>query len=312
MQMILFNFFYASALGLAIHKALTVEHFDYSKVQRSAGIGAIAVLGGLEFYYYVGRSATPILLFISFPLLLLLVLAIDWAVDSWRRSESAPLLALPMSVLAVIILITMGGVSVDRFFRPISRDLSNSTILRACLSSHNREACNITRMLNLVSNADRQSWGYPVDEAGGSLSYTHPRNLAVYKLVQKYAQQDRRIILLLTDPVPVIFYTPISDVAKIIYPPHSGGIVYPAVDGLSPTLTSRALAAIPNLRDGDILIRDDLPIYPLDEAILAQVERTWSLCEVASVAMTAQTSVRAYELQNLNTSITHQQGDCHD
>jgi hypothetical protein len=78
--------------------------------------------------------------------------------------------------------------------------------------------------------------------------------------------------------VPVIFHSPPAVAKHIIYPPHAIGVVYPAVDGLSPTLKSRALASLEHLRPGDVLIRGALPLYALDNEALKAIEARWTLC----------------------------------
>lgn len=300
---ILFAFGYASALGLAMHRALAARCLDEERTRRCAGIGAVAVLGALELSYYVGRSATPLLPFLSLPLLLFVVLAGDWAVAALRRDGAVPLLAWPVLTLAAVAFTAMGGIAADRFFRPISRDLSNSSLLRAGLALDNREACDPCRLFNQVTSSAGMLWTYPENETGGSLTYTHPRNRAAYDLVRAYTAQNRRVLLFLADPVPVIFYTPAHAAAGIIYPPHRIGVAYPAVDGLAPVLAQRARATLlADLRAGDIVIRDDLPTYPLDNAVLADIKKAWALRAVSSTDADAHFHVRAYELQSFDSN----------
>ena len=117
------------------------------------------------------------------------------------------------------------------------------------------------------------------DKSGGSLSYTHSENKAEFTLVQRYAgQPGRRVLLFGTDPVPVIFHSPKDVVSQIVYPPHAIGVVYPSVDGLSPTLSARAIASLDGLQAGDIVIRGNLPIYDLDQKALQVIESRSTVC----------------------------------
>lgn len=287
---ILFAFVYASALAIAAYKSLT----GADDARLSAGVAAVAVLGVLEFYYYVGRSATPILVFISLPMMLLVLLACDWAVNAWRmrRLASVPLLALPTLGAAFVLFACMGGVWADRWYEPISRDLSNSALLRVCMPAGDSTLCSSSRMAHLIAGADVAPGAYPATEAGGSLSYTHPENEAEFELARRFALDgERRVLLFGTDPVPVIFHSSPNVASRIIYPPHSIGIVYPSVDGLSPTLSTRALTILDRLKPGDVIVRGKLPIYDLDKRALTEIEARWMLCPKDKVG-----TVEAFEL----------------
>jgi hypothetical protein len=283
---ILFGFVYGSALAYVGYKALSGS----ADMRRLAGIAALAVLGVLEFYYYVGRSATPILVFISLPMMILVLMACDWAIDALRtRANSGlPILAAPVLAGALALFGFMGGVFVDRMFEPISRDLQTATLLRVCLPGGDPTLCSARRMLGLIKGADVAKGDYPPTESGGSLSYTHSENKAEFTLVQRYVRESgRRVLLFGTDPVPVIFHSPKDVASQIVYPPHAIGIVYPSVDGLSPTLSARAIATLDGLRAGDIVIRGGLPIYDLDQKALQVIESRWTLCPREKLATVA-------------------------
>jgi hypothetical protein len=274
---ILFGFVYGSALAYVGYKALAGS----ADMRRLAGIAALAVLGVLQFYYYVGRSATPLLVFISLPMMILVLMVCDWAVDALRtRARSGlPILAVPVLAAAFVFFATMGGVFADRMFEPISRDHQTATLLRVCLPGGDPKLCSAGRMLGLITGADVAIGEYPATESGGSLSYTHSENKAEFTLAQRFARESgRRVLLFGTDPVPVIFHSPKEVAAQIVYPPHALGIVYPSVDGLSPTLSARAIASLDGLRAGDIVIRGSLPIYELDQKALQVIESKWTLC----------------------------------
>jgi hypothetical protein len=274
---ILFGFVYGSALAYAGYRALAGS----ADMRRLAGIAALAVLGVLQFYYYVGRSATPILVFISLPMMMLVLLACDWAVGALRARTASglPILAAPVLAAALALFGFMGGVFADRMFEPISRDLQTATLLRVCLPGGDPTLCSARRMLSLIKGADVAKGDYPPTESGGSLSYTHSESKTEFTLVQRYARESgRRVLLFGTDPVTVIFHSPKDVASQIVYPPHAIGIVYPSVDGLSPTLSARAIASLDGLRAGDIVIRGSLPIYDLDQKALQVIESRWTLC----------------------------------
>jgi hypothetical protein len=274
---ILFGFVYGSALAYVGYRALA----GFADMRRLAGISALAVLGVLQFYYYVGRSATPLLVFISLPMMMLVLLACDWAVGALRmRADSGlPILAAPVLAAALALFGLMGGVFADRMSEPISRDLQTATLLRVCLPGGDPALCSARRMLDLIRGADVAKGDYPPTESGGSLSYTHSENKAEFELVQRFAREPgRRVLLFGTDPVPVIFHSPKDVASQIIYPPHAIGIVYPSVDGLSPILSARAIASLDGLRAGDIVVRGSLPIYDLDQKALQVIESKWTLC----------------------------------
>jgi hypothetical protein len=216
------------------------------------------------------------------PLMLLVLLACDWAVSAWskRREMGLPILATPTLIAGFILFICMGGTLLDRLLEPISRHLSNSTFLRACLpDGSGGSLCNLGGMLRLITGAEATSGQYPTNESGGSLSYTYIENRTEFDLIQRLAlDSSARVLLFGTDPVPVIFHSPPAVAKHIIYPPHEIGVVYPAVDGLSPTLKSRALASLEHLRPGDVLIRGALPLYALDNEALKAIEARWTLC----------------------------------
>ena len=274
---ILFGFVYGSALAYVGYKALSGS----ADMRRLAVIAALAVLGVLQFYYYVGRSATPLLVFISLPMMILVLTACDWAIDALatRANSGLPILAAPVLAAALALFVFMGGVFADRMFEPISRDLQTATLLRVCLPGGDPTLCSARRMLGLIKGDDVAKGDYPPTKSGGSLSYTHSENKAEFTLVQRYARESgRRVLLFGTDPVPVIFHSPKDVVSQIVYPPHAIGIVYPSVDGLSPTLSARAIASLDGLRAGDIVIRGSLPIYDLDQKALQVIESRWTLC----------------------------------
>ena len=280
---ILFGFVYGSALAYVGYRALAGS----ADMRRLAGIAALAVLGVLQFYYYVGRSATPLLVFISLPMMILALVACDWAVDALRtRANSGlPILAAPVLAAALALFGLMGGVFADRMSEPISRDLQTATLLRVCLPGGDPTLCSARRMLGLIKGADVAKGDYPPTESGGSLSYTHSENKAEFTLVQRYAGvPGRRVLLFGTDPVPVIFHSPKDVASQIAYPPHAIGIVYPSVDGLSPTLSARAISSLDGLRAGDIVIRGSLPIYDLDQKALQVIESRWTLCSREKLA----------------------------
>ena len=272
----LFGLVYGTALAIAAYQSLV----GVKDARWAAGLAAMAALGVLQFYYYVGRSTTPVLVFLALPMMMILLLGCDWAVDAWRRrrEETSPLLAWPALGGAIVLFAGMGAVLADRLYDPIDQNSSNSMVFRTCLPGGSRTLCSVRRMAKLVTSADVPAGTYPRNQSGGS-GEAITESESEFKLVQRFASDGgRRVLLFGNDPVPVIFHSRSDVASQIIYPPHALGIVYPSVDGLSPTLRSRALASLEKLRAGDIVIRGKLPIYPLDKQALSLIEDRWSLC----------------------------------
>lgn len=277
---VLFGLVYGSALAIAGYQALAG-----SKDGRwAAGLAALAALGVLQFYYYVGRSTTPVLVFLALPMMLLLLLACDWAVDAWRRRhEALPGLAWPTLGGALVLFAGMGAVIGDRLYDPIDQNSPNSMVFRICLPNRSSTPCSLRRMSMLIRRADVPAGEYPRNQSGGS-GDALKESESQFKLVQRFAKEgERRMLLFGNDPVPVIFHSNDDVASRIVYPPHALGIVYPSVDGLSPTLRTRALAALDGLRAGDIAIRGKLPVYPLDKLALSLIEGRWTLCSKEKV-----------------------------
>ena len=289
---ILFGFVYATTLAFTGFQALS----GGLDLRRLAGIAAVAAAGTLQFYYYVGRSATPILVFIALPMLLLFLLSCDWALSAWRqrRTVALPVLAPVVLVAGLVAFGYMGGALVDRFFEPISRDLPNATLLRACLfSKAGAPVCSVKRMVGLIRGNDVRQGEYPSTESGGSLTYTHLENQSSYALIRRIAHEQKgRLFLFAADPVPIIFHSSPIDASRIAYPPLALGLVYPAVDGLSPTLRARALGVLGGAKAGDVVIRGSLPLSDLDTRGLMEIEKSWMLCPIDSLE-----TVAAYKLQ---------------
>jgi hypothetical protein len=300
----LFGFGYVTALALAAHIAL-LRMRDKQEFSRSIAIvGAVAVLGILMFYYYIGRSATPILMFISLPLFLVAIAAVDWSLcemRNWKVTADRPVRVLPPVVLitAVICFTLLGGVFADKFFRPFSQHLSNSSVLRNWTQMPLGKTVHVSERLRTMTRTTAANDSYPDNEAGGSLSYTHAENRAAFELIKTLSTGKQRILMFIADPVPVLFHTPKQRLANITYPPHQAGVAYPAVDGLSTTLTERTLSTLELLRADDIAVVGELPRPPLDEKFLEQLRRNWTLCRVMATP-----PVSAYRLQTMGAECT--------
>ena len=130
------------------------------------------------------------------------------------------------------------------------------------------------------------------------MSYTHPENRAAFELIKTVGTDKQRILMFIADPVPVLFHTPKHRLARIAYPPHRVGIAYPAVDGLSATLTGRALSALELVKADDIVILGELPRAPLDERFLGKLRERWKLCSMPPSA----SKVTAHRLQPISIS----------
>jgi hypothetical protein len=279
----LFGFGYATALALAAHIAWRRFEDRQEFPQSVAIVAAASVLGLLMLYYYIGRSATPILTFISLPLFVLALYAVDWAIANLRGRDTEPdrrisILAPAVLAIGVICFPLMGGVFADKFFRPFDQHLSNSSVLRALVAISERQKIGILDRIRALRRTTAENDAYPQNEAGGSLSYAE--NNAAFEAVRGLASDEARAWVFVADPVPVIFHTPKPRRGLIVYPPHSLGIAYPAVDGLSMTLFARALSAADAARPNDVVILGQLPGSRLDQTMLQRLRDNWQFCRL--------------------------------
>ena len=284
----LFGFGYATALAVAAHIALRRMRDKQEFSSSVAVIGAVALLGMLMFYYYIGRSATPILTFISLPLLLVAIATIDWSIcemRTWHAEEQpVPALAPIALAMAVICFPLLGGVFADKFFRPFSQHLSNSSILRNWTQTPIGKTVRVRERIRTMKRTTAGNDRYPDNEAGGSLSYTHAENRAAFELIRALGTEGQEILMFIADPVPVLFHTPRHRLESIAYPPHRVGVAYPSVDGLSATLTERALSAVEVVKADSIVVVGELPRPPLDEKALEKLREKWILCQVPAAS----------------------------
>ena len=300
---VLFGFAYATVLALAAH--LSLRRFSHGErfSRINPVLAAISVLGILMLYYYIGRSATPILMFISLPVFLIFVALVDWAVSGlFDKQGDAPPDAegTAAKVTLLIFLIAfplMGGVFADKFFRPYSQHLSNSTALRALAPRFGGQPISVRERLATWRSTIATDT-YPQNEAGGSLTYTYPENKGAFELIKRLHTTHPRILMFITDPVPVIFHTPQARRRVISYPPHAAGLTYPPVDGLSSNLTQRTFQALGDIRVDDVVLVGELPRARLDEKVLSHLRQAWLLCKFDSFS-----KVTAYKLRpKLDTS----------
>ena len=279
----MFGFAYTTMLALAFYRSLCgANRADDGHIKTNAIMGAVSVLGLLMFYYYIGRSATPILMFISLPMFLIFIRSTDWALSNLLYNGTLNILGdAPARATAVFIVVAftlMGGVFVDKFFRPYSQHLSNSTELRSLLSSKERRVSLRERLTTWRSAVPSET--YPINEAGGSLTYTHTENYAAFDLIRKFGEADARVLLFIADPVPVIFYTPPVRRHAIVYPAYASGLAYPAVDGLSSNLTARTFTMLEDVKLDDVVVIGTLKRATLDEKVIDHLTSKWLLCKV--------------------------------
>lgn len=292
----LFGFGYVTALALAAHIALRRTRGNGEFPRSIATIGAVALLGILMFYYYIGRSATPILMFISLPLFLVAIAAVDWSISQIRHwgeatNRSVPVLAPLVLTVSLVCFPLLGGVFADKFFRPFSQHLSNSSILRNWTQAPIGRNVRVSERIKTMKRTTAANDSYPENEAGGSLSYTHAENRAAFELIRTLGTEKQKVLMFVADPVPVLFHTPERRLNVIAYPPHRIGIAYPAVDGLSATLSERALSVLTTLSAGNIVLVGTLQRTPLDETFLSRLRQSWTLCKIEFLA-----PVSAYRL----------------
>ena len=296
----LFGFAYATALSLA--SWIAYQRFnDKKELSQSMAIsGAVSIFGILAFFYYVERSATPVLMFICLPLLIVTIIAVDWAVTELRCASVPPIRAVdgfaPLVLLVSSVLFPlMGGVVGDKFLRPFNQLLSNSTVLRDLISiPSNVKSKSVPNGFGLpfavpgrvISTTERfetmrstlaSSEAYPSNEAG--LAYSYAENHTAFDLIKNLRVEKHKILMFVIDPVPVLFHMPPAWRDSIAYPPLNLGIMYPEVDGLSETLSKRALATLSTISVDDVVLIGQLPKSRLDETVIERLRKLWTFCQ---------------------------------
>jgi hypothetical protein len=187
---VLFGFAYALGLAYALFGAWRASETGRDPV-RLALLGALCMLGITGFSYYLGRSATPLLVFLAFPLAILFVVVVD-VIWSKSLASSAGAGAYHVAgVLALAILAGMGGVFADRFFRPMGVTASNSTILRACLGGIELRRCNPYSVVSSLRRQMREQPGFP-EHAPGAGGWSPRENQEAYELIQKFQKDITR------------------------------------------------------------------------------------------------------------------------
>ena len=285
----LFGFSYALGLAYAMFGAWRAKETGRDSASL-AFIGALCMLGIVQFSYYIGRSATPVLVFLAFPLAILFIYVLDRIWSSFPGASSGSNPYRIVGVLGLIVLIGMGGVFADRFFRPISPMMSNSTILRSCLASWEARNCSLRKIVLNIRQKIQEPVGFPVNEAGGWS--TNQENREAYGLIRKFQGDEAKVLLFITDSAVVLFLTKKE---------NQLGFAHSMVDGLSPTLVARARRALDSISEGSVVIIGDTTRSQADQELLAELRKRWAFCWLES-----RETVTAYRLERKTSHVCAQ------
>jgi hypothetical protein len=278
---VLFGFPYALCLAYTLFNSWRSED-KHGEAPALALIGALCTLGIVQFFYYVGRSATPVLVLLAFPLAILFVLAFDKTWSSLQRTIFETRINLFPAVFGLLLVAGMSGVFADRFFRPMTVTGSNSTILRSCLSDGDLRICKPNKIVKSLWRKMQEPVGFPANYPGAG-GWSPQENEQAYALVQKHLKAEPKVFLFIADSAAVLFFTRKT---------NGLGLTHSMVDGRSPTLVARALRAVDNLTEGTIVIVGDTRSSKTDEQILTAMRERWLFCPLES-----KTLVSAYQLQ---------------
>jgi hypothetical protein len=280
---LIFAFGYGIALAHAFFRCWKRDDEPRATGNYYSVIAAIAVLGVAEFSYYAGRSVTPALTFLAFPLIMLFVLLVDRLAYAVRRQEPGMNRhCWPNALAAVLTIVACGGVLADRFFREPYVLRSNASMLRNCLSTSDAAGACLT-VVQAISKRLKQpaafvlADGTPTDREPGTWQLvptkeTTEQTISAYLLARKWMPDESRLFIFIPDPSAVLF---------ALRKRSALGLSHPMVDAQSSWLRNIAQRAADEAAEGKIIFVGNLEqLAPEMREIHARLAARWALQKV--------------------------------
>jgi hypothetical protein len=268
-------------------------------------LGCTSVLGIAQLSYYAGRAATPVLLFISFPLIIIFIYFVDSVFNAFKERKITNFGFNRLEyknttylILIVLIFIVSGGVIFDRLYRPISPLRSNSILLRECLTFERGGVNCVNQMFKSIREKLRYPSGFILPGGvegtfeGQELWQVIPNgmagtNIGAYLLVKKWIPYQDKAYIFITNSASVFFS---------LKKQNALGLSCPMVEDRSPILRGTALSNIEHIKEGQLIFVGDLSRQPIEEEIMNYLKLHWSLVKVDELY-----GVVAYRLQKLSS-----------
>ncbi len=277
---VLFGLTYGIGLAYATFSAWKCKATDDTRIKRLACIGAMSALGIGQFSYYACRSTTPILVIVAFPMTILFALFLDDLYHNYKLNKKLSIVNVTYRMFGIVMLVIMGGVFADRFFRPMTLLSSNSTILRSCFLPGSEYKCSPIGIFNHYKKLVTPLATYPKKDQIYGFVPDSNENEAAYHLIKKWQPNEKRVALFILDNFTVLF---LLNKLHSLETPHS------MVDGLSKTLTAKTLKKADNLKAGDIVYIGNTTRSVLDQKAVKLLQNKWTFCHIDTAGETDET-----------------------
>ena len=276
---VIFGFAYALALAYGLFRSWTGASSE--ERYRHAAMACVAALGIVQLSYYAGRSVTPVLVFLAFPLLILFVLFVDNLIHGFaeRGLAATPRYQWLYAGLAAAMLVACGGVIGDRFFREPHVLRSNATLLRECLTWHEGRKHCWTGLTRRIRDKLQQPVGFILPKDAGVTDKNQAswqliptdmalENMSAYLIAKKWLAGQDRIFLFIPDSATVLF---------ALKKRNALGLTHPMVDDRSAILRARAMDAAKIATEGTIILVGDMVQQAIEREIYAYLQQRWVL-----------------------------------
>ena len=242
-------------------------------------LAPIALLGVGLTSYFVGRSTETTLGLGLFPFAILLICGLQAQLDSPPPTTPFKRYAIALSAMSLALIFIFG---LERFSRPVSPVLGNSTILRHCFSIYGCTPSAVARRIEASLNAsplsldlsDLRNW-----QIAGAKVVKNIRDLIDMIRAQGYVG---RHVSVLPDikSAPYIGMLALTETGSWYRWPLSS----PLNDGLSSVLTNRIVQAVrPQSGETVIVARQEDKLISVELDILAKIK---SHCQIRQISQT--------------------------
>ncbi|MCE7527856.1 hypothetical protein [Polynucleobacter sp. IMCC 30228] len=296
---ILFGLFYSISVGYTAFKLWTLKG-DSRDLRNVIILGCISLLGIMQLSYYAGRAVTPVLVFISFPLVIIAIYFYDRLISEYKFWQISTNLFSPKNIIAILFFIFIisfslfGGVLFDRLFRPVSPIRSNSIILRECFLPKLNKDCfkrsfyagikdkfqwptGFIGPNSITSSASQNLWQLIPTGMGGE-------NIAMYIMAKKW----------FSDSDGYIFTWDSATLFFALRKNNPLGLTHSMVDDRSQILRARAYANINDISSvGKVIIVGDMSRQPLEQEIFQMLKDKNKLTAIESFG-----GVNVYRIRN--------------